>query len=138
MTYSYKKADNRMFTLAIAPLSYNMKYCRNITDIDPTRFGIDEGKHFKHSFGSNFEAKWLWCFTSNVTLTSRLYMFTDYTYVQGDWENTLDLAIGKYLTTQFYTHLRFDRSRPRDDDWNYWQFKEILSLGVVYRFATVN
>lgn len=138
MTYNYKKADDRMFTLAIAPLSYNLKYCRNITDIDPTRFGIDAGKHCKHSFGSNFEAKWLWRFTPNVMLTSRLYMFTDYRYVQGDWENTLDMSIGKYLTTQLYTHLRFDRSRLRDDDWNYWQFKEILSLGVVYRFATVN
>ena len=138
MTYNYKKADDRMFTLAIAPISYNLKYCRNITDIDPTRFGIDAGHHCKSTVGSNFEAKWLWRFTPSVMLTSRLYMFTNYQYVQGDWENTLDLSIGKYLTTQLYTHLRFDRSRTRDDDWNYWQFKEILSLGVVYRFATVN
>ena len=138
MTYSYKKADDRMFTLAVAPLSYNLKYCRNIVDIDPTRFGIDAGHHCKSTFGSNFEANWLWRFTPNVMFTSRLYMFTNYQYVQGDWENTLDLSIGKYLTTQLYTHLRFDRSRARDDDWRYWQFKEILSLGVVYRFATVN
>ena len=138
MTYNYKKADDRMFTLAIAPISYNLKYCRNISDIDPTRFGIDAGHHSKSTIGSNFEAKWLWRFTPSVMLTSRLYMFTNYEYVQGDWENTFDFAIGKYLTTQLYTHLRFDRSRARDDDWNYWQFKEILSLGVIYRFATVN
>ena len=138
MTYNYKKTDDRIFTLAIAPLSYNWKYCRNITDIDPTRFGIDAGCHSKSTFGSNFEAKLLWRFTPSVMVTSRLYMFTNYEYVQGDWENTLDFAIGKYLTTQFYTHLRFDRSRARDDDWNFWQFKEILSLGVIYRFATVN
>ena len=138
MTYNYKKADDRMFTLAIAPISYNLKYCRNITDIDPTRFGIDAGHHSKSTFGSNFEAKLLWRFTPNVMLTSRLYMFTNYEYVQGDWENTLDLSISKYLTTQFYTHLRFDRSVARDDDWKFWQFKEILSLGVIYRFATVN
>ena len=109
-----------------------------ITDIDPTRFGIDADHHSKSTVGSNFEAKWLWRFSPTVMFSSRLYMFTNYEYVQGDWENTLDLSIGKYLTTQFYTHLRFDRSRQRDDDWNYWQFKEILSLGVVYRFATVN
>ena len=138
MTYNYKKADDRVFTLAIAPISYNLKYCRNITDIDPTRFGINAGHHSKSTVGSNFEAKWLWRFSPTVMFTSRLYMFTNYEYVQGDWENTLDLSIGKYLTTQLYTHLRFDRSRARDDDWNYWQFKEILSLGVVYRFATVN
>ena len=138
MTYNYKKADDRMFTLAIAPLSYNLKYCRNITDIDPTRFGIDAGHHSKSTFGSNFEAKLLWRFTPSVMITSRLYMFTNYEYVQGDWENTLDLSISKYLTTQFYTHLRFDRSVARNEDWKYWQFKEILSLGIIYRFATVN
>ena len=138
MTYNLKKADDRMFTLAIAPISYNWKYCRNITDIDPTRFGIDAGRHSKSTVGSNFEAKLLWRFNPSVMLTSRFYMFTNYQYVQGDWENTLDFNIGKYLTTQFYTHLRFDRSRDRDDDWNYWQFKEIISLGVIYRFATVN
>jgi hypothetical protein len=138
MTYNLKKADDRMFTLAIAPVSYNLKYCRNIDDIDPVRFGIDAGKHCKSTVGSNFEAKLLWRFTPNVMLTTRVYMFTNYEYVQGDWENTLDFAIGKYLTTQLYTHLRFDRSRPRDNDWNYWQFKEIISLGVIYRFATVN
>ena len=138
MTYNLKKADDRMFTLAIAPISYNLKYCRNITDIDPTRFGIDAGKHCKSTVGSNFEAKLLWRFNPSVMLSSRFYMFTNYQYVQGDWENTLDFNIGKYLTTQFYTHLRFDRSRPRDNDWNYWQFKEIISLGVIYRFATVN
>jgi len=138
MTYNYKKADDRIFTLAIAPLSYNLKICRNITDIDPTSFGIEAGHHTKHSFGSNFEAKLIWAFTPNIKLSSRLYMFTDYKYVQGDWENTLDLSISKHLTTQLYTHLRFDRSHPRDDNWHYWQFKEILSLGVIYRFATVN
>ncbi len=138
MTYNLKKADDRMFTLAVAPISYNLKYCRNITDIDPTRFGIDAGKHCKSTVGSNFEAKLLWRFNPSVMLSSRFYMFTNYQYVQGDWENTLDFNIGKYLTTQFYTHLRFDRSRPRDNDWNYWQFKEIISLGVIYRFATVN
>lgn len=138
MTYNYKKADDRTFTLAIAPLSYNLKICRNIDDIDPTTFGIEAGRHTKSSFGSNFEAKLVWAFTPSIKLTSRVYMFTDYTYVQGDWENTLDLSVSRHLTTQFYTHLRFDRSHTRDDDWNYWQFKEILSLGVVYRFATVN
>ena len=138
MTYNLKKADDRMFTLAIAPISYNLKYCRNITDIDPTRFGIDAGKHCKSTVGSNFEAKLLWRFTPNIMLTSRLYTFTNYEYVQGDWENTLDLSISKYLTTQFYTHLRYDGSTTKDHDWKFWQFKEILSLGVVYRFATVN
>lgn len=139
MTYNYKDQEGyKTLTLSIAPLSYNMKICRDIEKIDPTKFGIEAGHHFKHSFGSTVEMKFEWKITPSINWKTRLYAFTDYKYVQGDWENTLDLSIGKYLTTQLFTHLRFDRSRARDDDWNYWQFKEILSLGIIYRFATVN
>lgn len=137
MTYDHKTPDgNRTITVAIAPLSYNLKICRNITDLDPTAFGINAGHHTKHSFGSNIEAKLNWKLHPNVQWQSRFYVFTDYSYVQGDWENTLDFSITKYLNTQIYTHLRYDKSRPRDKDWKHWQFKEILSFGITYRFAT--
>ena len=137
MTYDHKTPDgNRAITVAIAPLSYNLKICRNIDDIDPTTFGIDAGKHYKHSFGSNIEAKLTWKLHPNILWTSRFYVFTDYSYVQGDWENTFDFSITKYLNTKIYTHLRYDKSTPRHPDWHYWQFKEILSFGIVYRFAT--
>lgn len=137
MTYDHKTPDgNRTITVAIAPLSYNMKICRNIHDLDPTAFGIDAGHHTKHSFGSNIEAKLNWKLHPNVHWQSRFYIFTDYHYVQGDWENTFDFTITKHLNTQIYTHLRYDKSRPRHHDWKYWQFKEILSFGITYRFAT--
>ncbi|MBO7608831.1 MAG: DUF3078 domain-containing protein [Muribaculaceae bacterium] len=137
MTYDHKTPDgNRAITVAIAPLSYNLKICRNIDDIDPTTFGIDAGKHYKHSFGSNIEAKLTWKLHPNIQWISRFYVFTDYSYVQGDWENTFDFSITKYLNTKIYTHLRYDKSTPRHPEWHYWQFKEILSFGIVYRFAT--
>lgn len=137
MTYDHKTPDgNRAITVAIAPLSYNMKICRDIDRLDPTSFGIDAGHHVKHSFGSNIEAKLSWKLHPNVTWTSRFYVFTDYSYVQGDWENTFDFSITRHLNTKIYTHLRYDDSRPKNIDWKYWQFKEILSFGIVYRFAT--
>lgn len=137
MTFSNKsKHGERTFNLALAPLSYNMKICRDIVHLDPTAFGIDEGHHTKHNFGSNMEAKWVINFTPNISWSSRLYVFTDYSYVQGDWENTFTFGITRHLNTQIYAHLRYDKSRPYDVEWKYWQFKEILSLGLSYRFAT--
>ncbi len=137
MTFSGKSAHGeRTFNLAIAPLSYNLKICRDIARLSPTSFGIDAGKHTKHSFGSNLEAKWVINFTPNISWSSRLYAFTDYDYVQGDWENTFTFSVTRHLNTKLNTHLRYDKSRPRDDKWTYWQFKEILSLGLTYRFAT--
>ena len=137
MTYSYKdKFETKVFTLSIAPLSYNIKICRNIDDIDPTIFGIDPGHHTKHSFGSNLEAKLNWKISNNITWSSRLYAFTNYEYVQGDWENTFDFSITRHLNTKLFVHLRYDKSHAWHPDWKYWQLKEILSLGLTYRFST--
>ena len=137
MTYNYKDKDEaKNFTLAISPLSYNMKICRDITRLDPTTFGIKAGHHTKHDIGSSLEAKLLWKITANIVWTSRFYVFTNYHYAQGDWENTFDFTINKYLSTKIFAHLRYDNSAPRDASWRYWQFKEILSFGIVYRFAT--
>ena len=138
MTYNHKKEDGtRTFSLAIAPLSYNLKICRNITDLDPTTFGIKAGHHTQSDFGSNIEAKLMLKLGANITWNSRFYTFTNYQYVQGDWENTFDFIITRHLSTKIATHLRYDKSQPRDKDWKYWQFKEILSFGLTYRFATI-
>lgn len=137
MTYTYKDKDEiKNLTVSLAPLSYNLKICRNIHDLKPTSFGIDAGHHTKHSFGSNIEAKIVWRLHPSITWSSRLYAFTNYEYVQGDWENTFDFSVTRHLSTQIYTHLRYDKSHTRDRDWRYWQFKEILSFGLIYRFAT--
>lgn len=137
MTYNYKdKEGYKVFTLSIAPLSYNIKICRDIVKLDPTKFGIEAGHHTKHNFGSNIEAKFEWKITPSITWKTRFYAFTDYKYVQGDWENTLSFAVNSFLNTQIFTHLRYDKSRPWSEDWKYWQFKEILSFGLTYKFAT--
>ena len=132
----YNDPGIRALTLAVAPLSYNLKICLDIDQLDPTTFGIDAGHHTKSSFGSTVELKYLHKFTPNISWQTRFYAFTDYSYVQGDWENTFDFAVSRHLNTQIYVHLRYDKSHPRDDDWNYWQLKEILSFGLIYRFAT--
>ena len=80
--------------------------------------------------------KFEWKITPSINWKTRLYAFTDYKYVQGDWENTLVFYVNSFLSTQIFTHLRYDKSRPWNQDWRYWQFKEILSFGLTYKFAT--
>ena len=61
-------------------------------------------------------------------------MFSDYSYIQGDWETTIDLAINKFISTRIYAHLRYDDSADIDKAWRYWQFKEVFSFGLQYKF----
>ena len=107
MTYSTTTKKNALkFDMSISPLSMDMNICREIKKIDPTSFGIDEGKHFKAAYGSNLEAKMTWKICDEVTWSSRLFAFTNYERVQSDWENTLNFSINKYLSTKQYAHLR--------------------------------
>ena len=135
MTYSTKnKRGNASFDASLSPLSYNMKICRATHKISPTTFGIEEGKHLGHEIGSSGECKFSWAITRNISLNSRLFVFSDYSYIQGDWETTIDLAVNKFISTRIYAHLRYDDSADIDKAWRYWQFKEVFSFGLQYKF----
>ena len=137
ITYSNASKDGwRTLNLSISPVSYNMKMCTSDVNPSPGNFGIKDGHHTVHDVGSKLEAKVNCKFNQAISWSSRLYVFSNYEYVQGDWENTFNFNVTRNLITQFYTHLRYDKSAKRNDKWNYWQFKEILSFGLTYRFAT--
>ena len=141
MTYNYaNKRKTFTFDASVAPLSYNMKICiQPDNELSHSTWDIDADKDYKMTFGSSAEAKILWKLTSNISFRSRLFVFTDYGYIQGDWENTLSMDINRYLATQIYVHARYDSSTPRCDDpsWHKLQVKEILSFGVTYKFSSI-
>ncbi|MCH5247861.1 MAG: DUF3078 domain-containing protein [Muribaculaceae bacterium] len=139
MTYNYTNPKKTVdFSLTLAPGSWNLKTCIN-RKMDVTQFDIKPGRKTVSQFGSSIESTLAWKIAYNITLKSRLFVFTDYSYLQGDLENTLSFSINKYLSTQIYVHLRYDSSTPRDPDtkWHTWQLREILSFGFAYKFATI-
>lgn len=138
MTYNYTNPKKTLtFDASISPLSWNMKTCTNHR-MDVTSFGIKKGHNTVHEIGSSAEGKLSWQICENIALRSRLFIFSDYDYVQSDLENTLMFTINKFLTTQIYVHMRYDTSADRnaDDDWSKFMLKEILSFGFTYKFST--
>lgn len=134
MTYSSTTPNKKAsFNLSIAPLSYNMIAYAN-KSVTAYR-----GKAVTNQYGSNLEAKMTWRPTYNITYSTRLYTFTNYEYLQGDWENTISFDINRFLTTQIYVHLRYDSSTKKREDtkWHQWQLKEILSFGFSYKFSSL-
>lgn len=137
LTYSYENPRKTVqFSASIAPLSYNLKTCTN-PNLNPEAFGIDPGKKSKSEYGSSLEMTFKWMLTYNITYSSRLFAFTDYHYLQGDWENTIDFSINRFMSARIYAHLRYDSQAPlvEDTSWRHWQFKEILSIGFAYKFS---
>lgn len=138
MTYNHaNKANTFKFSLSISPLSYNLK--ASIDDrVDRSQFNIVPPHKSVSEIGSNLEANMDWKIRSNISWRSRFFVFSDYKTVLGDWENTLDFAINRFLSTQLYFHLRYDTSTPStfQTGWKKWQFKELLSFGLSYTFST--
>lgn len=139
MTYNYVNPKKTFtFDLSLSPFSWNMKTCTN-RRMDETAFGIDEGHNVVNEYGSSAEGKVSWTICDNISLRSRLFVFTNYDYAYGDWENTLSFNINRFLSTQIYVHMRYDTSTPEceDRDWHKFQLKEILSFGFAYKFSTI-
>lgn len=141
MTYNYaNKKKTFTFDASIAPISYNMKICvKDNAKLSHEAFNVPPEKKYSVKYGSTAETKLMWQICSNIQFRSRLFVFSDYSYIQGDWENTLAMDINRYLSTQLYAHLRYDSTTPRSEDpsWHKLQVKEILSFGVTYHFSSL-
>lgn len=136
MTYNTTNNSKSLkFNVSIAPISYNLKTCID-TNVDPTQFNIESGKKMTSEIGSNAELTMDWNITKNINYRSRLFLFSNYKYLTGDWENTLSFSINKFLSTQIYVHLRYDSSSELNERWKHWMLKEILSFGFQYKFST--
>ncbi|MDE7410993.1 MAG: DUF3078 domain-containing protein [Paramuribaculum sp.] len=139
MTYSYENEKKTVnFGVSLSPLSWNMKTC--ITDrLDETAYGIEPGRKVVNNVGSSAELTLAWKITYNISYTSRLFIFSDYKFIQADWEHTFDFNINKFLSTRLYLHMRYDSQTPivLGSNWKKFQLKEILSFGFAYKFGTV-
>lgn len=116
----------------LAPFAYNLKYVKRKELA--TRYGIDEGKHSKDDFGSEFTVDLNWQFTKDIRWKTRLYGYTTYKRALLEWENTFTFVVNKYISSNLFVYPRFDDGTLRDGHHGYWQFKEYVSLGFAYSF----
>ncbi len=137
MTYSTTNKNKTLkFVASISPISYNLRTCID-PRIDPTQFNIKPGHKTSSEIGSTAELTLDWKWASNIGYTSRLFLFSDYTYFLTDWENTISFTINRFLSTQIYVHLRYDTSSDASlSKWKHLMLKEILSFGFTYNFST--
>ncbi len=140
MQYSLGKKSSKVYgrkwklKVYLAPLSYNMKWSTR-KNVDLPRHGFPQNDNFHQLVGSSVRAELSVDFNLNVSLQSRLYYTTSYRSVTAEWENTLNLALSRYLSTRLYLHLRYDDTTPAASTWGrYLQMNELVSCGFNYRF----
>ncbi len=133
MEYKVEALNKRLTgSLNFSPLSYNMRYVDRLALA--TNYGLDEGHHTKHDFGSQLTIDLQWKIAEQLTWKTRLYAYTSYQRGLVEWENLLTLKVSKYISANVFVYPRFDDSGKRDEDLGYFQFQEYSSLGISYTF----
>lgn len=127
LEYKYSKDSKLKYSLLLAPLAYNLKYVARSGKVNPTAFGIEEGKKSLHQFGSTVSSALTWQISKDLAWTSRLYYFTSYKNIQAEFENTFSFAVSRRFTCTLYLYPRFDDGL--DDK---IQMKEMLAFGFNY------
>lgn len=133
MTYNVEAFNKRLKgSVQLAPLAYSMRYSarRNVA----IRQSIGENHHSMDEIGMQTLTDLTWKFTDDISWKTRLYGFTSFSRALVEWENTINLRISRFLSTNIFVYPRFDDSVARDNDYNYFQLKEYFSLGISYSF----
>jgi hypothetical protein len=134
---SYKSNKYKKLSLFadISPFSAQYTYVVN-EDVNPKRFGIEEGKKYLLDLGSKIDAKIVINFNRQVSFSSRFKFFTDYEKSILESENELNLAINRYFSTRIYVYARFDDTPNLipDNKLGYFQINEVLSFGFNFKW----
>ena len=132
MTYNLSAFKGKLTgKVNLSPFSYNWKYIDR-TDLC-AHYGIGD-HHSMDDFGSQVTSEMEWKLSDMVRWKSRFYFYTSYSRAELEWENTVQVNISRYITTNIFVYPRFDDSVGRDRDLGYWQFREYCSLGLSYAF----
>ncbi|MBO6034803.1 MAG: DUF3078 domain-containing protein [Paludibacteraceae bacterium] len=92
-----------------------------------------------YNLGSRVDIQYRQKFNDVVSLSSRFQFYTNYVGIELDWEISADFVLYKILTARISVNPRYDSTIVPSDGKSGWdaarlQLKELISLGIAYRF----
>jgi len=134
---------NSYFNAFLAPVTGKLTFVNNKILSSAGAFGVEPGKKLRSEFGGY--ARIIYSridftneFLKNVSFTSKLDLFSNYLHepqnVDVSWENQIALKVNKYIAVNINTHLMYDADIKVEGGKAKIQFKEILGVGLAYKF----
>lgn len=162
--YTYKTKDDR-FQIYMSPIAGKVTFVMNQDLADQGAFGVKKGyydqdsiwmpgEHIAPALGVNVIVNYKQPIGKSITYTTLLNTFYNYAERRDDnrlrldvnWENTINFAITKYITTILFVHFKYDHNTtfPVYEEINgvqtvvdnvpKLQFKESLGIAFVHKF----
>lgn len=143
---------NSYFNVFMAPATGRLTIVNDPTLSNAGAFGVEPGEKTKGEFGgyvrmiyskNDFKAE----FFKNISLTTKIDLFSNYLKdpqnVDVNWETLIGMKVNKYINININMQLMYDADTKFDtnedglidaSDKSKIQFKEILGIGVMYKF----
>ena len=143
-------APNEFIEISYKPLTGKITFVTDDRIVgEEGAYGVRPGRNVRGELGSYFLMAYKQDPIENVTLESRLELFTNYEKenagnIDVNWQNTVIMQINKYLTTNLFTHLIYDddinteKELPSGEIVSRGpkiQFKSVFGVGLTYKFG---
>ena len=129
--FTYK--PNAKYSVFLSPVSERATFVLDDSLSSVGAFGVDPGKKTMFETGAYLLARTNQTISSNLNLISSLDLFTPYNKNFGNidinWDLLLNYKLSKLFTATLSTTLRY-----YDKEIHKIQFKEIIGLGLTYKF----
>ncbi len=139
LTLGMDYKPNDQLSVLVSPLSARWIVVMNDSLSAQGAFGVEEGENVRQEFGAMlkavYENKEI---IKNVGFKTKLELYSNYLdhpeNVDVNWEVLLDLKVNEFLSATFSTELKYDDNTEINGTNSLVQFKEILSVGLTYKF----
>ncbi|MEP0367075.1 MAG: DUF3078 domain-containing protein [Cyclobacteriaceae bacterium] len=116
------------------PLTGKFTFVNNQALADAGAFGVPAGSKARGELGSYLRIKYADEIVKNVTLDSRVELFSNYVNDFGlldvNWQNTISMKVNEYLTANYTFQLIYDKDISGEV-----QTKSVFGAGLSYAFG---
>lgn len=139
---------NKQFALLLSPVSGKMTFVMDEELSATGSFGLDPGQKVRAEFGGLIKAVYKQEILKNVTVDTKLELFSNYfdhpQWVDVNWDLLLSLKVNDFISASLMTQLIYDRDIEFGTDTSgdgipdtfepRVQFKELFGIGLTYNF----
>lgn len=136
----YHRGDD--FYMVASPFAGKFTFVLDEELSNAGAFGVDPGQKVRAELGANFTAGYKKLLMENVTLNTRVMLFSSYESfgnIDVNWELQLLMKVNKYINAAFSSQLLYDDDidveRDNGTTGPALQFKEVINIGLLYQFG---
>lgn len=144
-TYATKK-NKKLFSLQASPLSYKLTLVSDTATINPSKYGIEDGKRARQEVGGSVQLSSQYTLNNKLTCRSKVLFFSNYSEspenIDINWSSTITYNVSSIFAVTMTLDVVYDDdtdillSETDDGVKTYGQrlqVKEFLGFGLTYR-----